>query len=146
INVYKCVGAMYCGFTNCTAYGTTQAIDFSYIPGYLPSTGCYADGCVINYNSSTGITTHGGTYACRISGNTLNSSPQGIGSRTRGAIITDNIIIGERSSNILAYGIGLYEGHAVDNIVKGNTIRNFRHGIGIFDAVTDGEWFKYTGL
>lgn len=137
---------MYCGFVNCTARGTGQTVDFSYFSGNIPATGCYVDGCKFEDGTSTGITTHGGTYMARITGNTVYGTSQGIGCRTRRSIISNNVIIGNRnSSNILHYGIGLYEGHAVDCIIKGNTVSNFRQGIGIFDAVNPERHFKYTG-
>ena len=145
-NVFKAASSMYCGFVNCRGKGAGQTVDFSYFPEWLPSTGCYVDGCKFEDAESTGITSHGGTYMTRISGNIVTNTFQGIGCRSRRAIITNNVVIGNRNSTTtLQYGIGLYEGHAVDCVIQGNTVTNFRYGIGIFDAVNEDRWFRYTG-
>lgn len=145
-NVFKAASSMYCGFVNCRAKGAGQTVDFSYFEEWLPCTGCYVDDCKFEDANSTGITSHGGTYMTRISGNIITNTFQGIGCRSRRAIISNNIVIGNRNSTTtLQYGIGLYEGHAVDCIIKGNTVSNFRYGIGIFDAVNEDRWFRYTG-
>lgn len=145
-NVYKASSSMYCGFTNCKAKGAGQTFDISFFSDRLPSTGCFADNCIFDEATSTGLTSHGGSYLTRFKGNHITNTFQGIGCRSRRSIIIDNVVVGKRNTtSTLQYGIGLYEGHAVDCIIKGNIVTNFRYGIGIFDAVNEDRWFRYTG-
>lgn len=137
---------MYCGFTNCRAFNTTQPFDISYATKFIPATGCFIDDCKVSRAHQTGMTSHGGTYQSRFTDNVISGVTQGIACRTRNSIITNNILIGSfDSSTNLKYGIGLYEGHAVDCVVANNTVTNFHTGIIVADASDVGESFRYCG-
>jgi Major tropism determinant N-terminal domain len=147
LNVYKAVGSTNCGFFKCYAYNTGQNVDITYNAGATPAINCYVDYCVFENATQSGMTSHGGTHQTRFSNNTIRGCRQGIANRSRNAIITNNVLIGytEVTPNDLHYGIGMYEGYAVDCIIANNTIIGFYTGIGVFDATDVGECFKYTG-
>jgi hypothetical protein len=147
LNVYKVNGSTNCGFFRCKAYNTGQNVDLSYNAGATPTINCYVDWCTFENATQSGMTSHGGTYQPRFADNMIRGCRQGIANRSRNAIITNNVIIGhtELVPNDLHYGIGMYEGYAVDCIISNNTIVGFYTGIGVFDATDTGECFKYTG-
>lgn len=147
VNVYKCVGSTNCGFVRCYAYNTGQSVDFTYNAKATPTINCYVEGCVFENPTQSGFTSHGGTFQCRWIGNIVRGARQGFSCRTRNSIIANNVFIGHTvaTPNTLHYGIGLYEGYAVDCVITGNTIIGFYTGIGVFDATDIGETFKYCG-
>src|SRR5690606_74116 len=59
VNIYKAVSSMYCGFTNCRAFNTTQPFDISYATKFIPATGCFIDDCKVSRAHQTGMTSHG---------------------------------------------------------------------------------------
>ena len=78
------------------------------------------------------LTIHGGNMSVNIQNNKfMNNDLQGIETRARDTIITDNVITGSYSESQQSYGINLYDGYAHDCIISGNIIRRMFYGISI---------------
>lgn len=130
LNVFKIVSSQRCGFVNCKAENAEQTVDFSFIASYMPNTQCYVKDCSFYGARTTGITTHGGNYLTTITGNFISGTSQGIGTRGRGGLIANNVLIGDskpRNSNY-NYGIATYQGGSGDTIIANNVIRGFGRG------------------
>lgn len=146
VNIYKCISSINSGFFKCTSYGASQSIDFTYGALQFPGMGCYVDSCTIENATTTGITSHGGTFQSKYVNNTVRGCKQGMSIRSRNSIISHNTLTGSMNpSSSSSFAIGLYEGYALDCVISNNTIVNFTTGIGIFDGPDLGESFKYCG-
>lgn len=143
INVYRITSSMMCGFKNCFSDNATQSIDISYATLNICSSLCFCEGNNLINAIQSGITTHGGTYKCTFLFNRLYNCNQGIACRTRSSVICNNMVNGVMDfSSDLKYGIGLYEGHAVDCVISNNTIANFNNGVVVADGGDIGETFR----
>lgn len=146
-NAYKTHGSQDCGFVRCYADRATQAFDLTYggLTPRLPSVGCYVEMCSTKGAVANPITTHPGTYACRITNNRfLENKLNGIANRCRSAIISGNTVTGSRATG--SYGITLYEGWARNCIVSHNVISAFEEPITIADGGSEvNERFTWVG-
>lgn len=142
LNVFKIGSSQLCGFVRCKASNATQPFDISYFPLNIPSSMCYIENSVVTDALQTGMTSHGGTYKCKFTDNKIFNCLQGICNRSKEAIITNNLITGNRNSSVrLRYGIALYEGHATNCIISNNNISGFNFGLCVIDGVDEGETF-----
>ena len=136
-NPYKVTSSQNCGIYACKGVNSAQMVDFSFLTGYMPNTGCYIKDCRSVNASNSGFTTHGGNYLTQFTGNYVEGARQGFSHRGRGATISNNVFVGnsysEVGSNLLS-GISLYEQGAVDNVITGNVFRNFANGVSYSDS------------
>lgn len=146
LNPFKIASSMMCGYNNCKVENASQAFDMSFLAGNFPNTLCYyTNNKSVNARTS-GMTTHGGNYMSKITGNIVLGTHQGISHRGRSALIDSNIFLGDRDrQGILSYGIGMYGGQSVDTTITNNVVRNFNQGIGHFDDSGDEGRVSYSG-
>lgn len=143
-NAYKVVSSQACGFFGSYAENGTQPIDITYTTGQTPSVNCYVNNCETKGSTQNPMTSHGGTYAVTVLGNTFNECQlNGPMIRTRSSRISNNTIIGTSTKS--SYGIGLYEGWARDCIVTSNTVSSFQDGIRVIDGTSAEQQFKWVG-
>ena len=138
-NGLKTVSSWNCGFNLCEVHNGTQSVDFTYNTDgeAIPNIGSYfKNGKTVGalYNS---VTAHGGTDLIQIKDNIfLSNHRSGIGSRSRNAMITNNTIVG--GSNLIdadsTMGISVEQSGAVNNIIKGNIIKQFLIGVRLHDV------------
>ncbi|MCY9274612.1 XkdX family protein [Bacillus haynesii] len=143
-NAFKVVSSQACGFFGSYAENGTQPFDITYTTGETPSINCYVNNCETKGSTQNPMTSHGGTYAVTVLGNTFNECQlNGPMIRTRSSRISNNTVIG--TSNNSSYGIGLYEGWARDCVVTSNTVSSFKDGIRIIDGTAADQRFKWVG-
>lgn len=143
-NAFKVVSSQACGFFGSYAENGTQPFDITYTTGETPSINCYVNNCETKGSTQNPMTSHGGTYAVTVLGNTFNECQlNGPMIRTRSSRISNNTVIG--TSNSSSYGIGLYEGWARDCVVTSNTVSSFKDGIRVIDGTATDQQFKWVG-
>lgn len=147
-NGLRTVSSTKCGFKNCVVEHGTQSIDFTYNTSErsIPNIDSYVEECTVLGAVNNSMTSHGGSYRCRVINNTmLNCHNDGIMVRTRDSIITGNTITGSFNTITGAtnYGITLYQGSTQNAIVSNNSISGFNSAI----STRSGEEsvFKYVG-
>lgn len=149
MNPIRITNSQRCGIVNNKVYNGSQGVDTSFITGGIPNTQCYIENNVMKDQTSTGITTHGGDYMTKITGNKISGSRQGVSVRGRGTLISDNVVIGKskiRDTSFTNTGIYLYQGGACQATVSNNHIRGFSRGIAQYDgADTDSGRIGYAG-
>ena len=138
-NGLKTVSSWNSGFDGCEVHNGTQSVDFTYSTSgeTIPNVGSYfKNGKTVGalFNS---VTTHGGTDLTQIKDNIMLACHRnGIGSRSRNAIITGNTIVG--GANLVdtasSMGISVEQAGAVNNIVQGNIIKQFLIGVRLHDV------------
>ena len=139
-NGLKTVSSWNSGFNMCQVHNGTQSVDFTYSTNgeTIPNIGSYfKNGKIVGalFNS---ITAHGGTDLTQIKDNIMLACHRnGIGSRSRNAIITGNTIVG--GANLIqadsTMGISVEQAGAVNNIIQGNIIKQFLIGIRLHDVL-----------
>lgn len=148
MNPIRITNSQRCGIVNNKVYNGSQGVDTSFITGGIPNTQCYIENNVMKDQTSTGITTHGGDYMTKITGNKISGSRQGMSIRGRGTLISDNSVIGKSKIRDTYYnncGIYLYQGGSGQATISNNHIRNFSRGIGQYDAGGEFERIGYSG-
>ena len=149
-NTFKTTGTQNCGFDSCFVQNSSQCIDFTYDAGGTPSVFSYVTNCEVIGSQDNCATAHGGTYGAQFTNNRfIECRMNGILNRSRSAVITGNTVIGRHfddpNSQLVSYGVALYEGWARDCTVTGNQVHGFKSGITIWDAQDPGEWFEWVG-
>lgn len=94
------------------------------------------------------MTTHGGDYGTRITNNQMINCRQGVSIRGRGGVISGNVFQGTSRKTYeshLSAGISLYQGGACDNLITGNTFKNYHIGILQRDTSGDNGRIGYAG-
>lgn len=137
MNPIRITNSQRCGIVGNKVYNGSQGVDTSYLNGGIPNTQCYIENNVMKDQTSTGITTHGGDYMTKITGNKISGSRQGMSIRGRGALISDNSVIGKSKIRDNLYtntGIYLYQGGACQATISNNHIRGFSRGIAQYDG------------
>ena len=137
MNTIRITNSQRCGITNNKVYNGGQGVDISYLSGGIPNTQNYIENNEMIDQNSTGITTHGGDYLTKISGNKISGVNQGIHVRGRGSIVNDNNIVGtsvNRTANYGNAGVLLFNGGACQATIANNQIRGFSRGISRYES------------
>ena len=137
MNPIRITNSQRCGITNNKVYNGGQGVDISYLSGGIPNTQNYIENNEMIDQNSTGITTHGGDYLTKITGNKISGVNQGIHVRGRGSIVNDNIIVGtsvNRTANYGNAGVFLFNGGACQATITNNQIRGFSRGISRYES------------
>ena len=137
MNPLRITNSQRCGIVGNKVYNGSQGVDTSYVNGGIPNTQCYIENNVMKDQTSTGITTHGGDYMTKITGNKISGSRQGMSIRGRATLVSDNSVIGKSKIRDTLYtntGIYLYQGGACQATVSNNHIRGFSRGIAQYDG------------
>lgn len=139
-NGLKTVSSWNSGFDGCEVHNGTQSVDFTYSTSgeTIPNVGSYfKNGKTVGavFNSSTA---HGGTDLTQVTNNIMLACHRnGIGVRSRNAIIVNNTVVG--GANLIeadsTMGISIEQAGAVNNIVQGNVIKQFLIGIRLHDVL-----------
>ena len=149
MNPLRITNSQRCGIVSNKVYNGSQGVDTSFITGGIPNTQCYIENNVMKDQTSTGITTHGGDYMTKITGNKISGSRQGMSIRGRGTLVSDNSVIGKskiRDTSFTNTGIYLYQGGACQATVSNNHVRGFSRGIAQYDGGdTDSGRIGYSG-
>lgn len=147
LNVYKIVSSQSCGIVRCSSENAAQTADLTFLSSYMPNTQCYIKDNRFYSARDTGLTTHGGNYLTIITGNIIRGVSQGIGTRGRGGLISNNVLIGNtkaRNSNY-SYAIGTYQGGSGDTIISNNVIRGFGRGYQHLDEGAEPRRITFSG-
>ena len=141
-----------CGFENCSINFSTRGFNIGKCDKKGISYGCYVKNCTSENARFAGITVNSGSYDTVISGNKITGCAHGIMQGGRKSIISDNEIRGGLAGDISYYyvkpneggtsGIMLFEGYAVDAIVKNNRISEVSTGVLIRDGYEDTNIFE----
>ncbi|WP_270568453.1 XkdX family protein [Bacillus sonorensis] len=143
-NAFKVVSSQACGFFGSYAENGSQPFDITYTTGETPSISCYVNNCETKGSTQNPMTSHGGTYAVSVLGNTFTECQvNGPMIRTRSSKISNNTVVG--ASDKSSYGIALYEGWARDCLITSNSISGFKDGIRIIDGASTDQQFKWVG-
>ena len=137
MNPIRITNSQRCGITNNKVYNGGQGVDISYLSGGIPNTQNYIENNEMIDQNSTGITTHGGDYLTKITGNKISGVNQGIHVRGRGSIVNDNNIVGtsvNRTANYGNAGVLLFNGGACQATIANNQIRGFSRGISRYES------------
>ena len=137
MNPIRITNSQRCGITNNKVYNGGQGVDISYLSGGIPNTQNYIENNEMIDQNSTGITTHGGDYLTKISGNKISGVNQGIHVRGRGSIVNDNNIVGTSVNRTVNYGnagVLLFNGGACQATITNNQIRGFSRGISRYES------------
>ena len=137
MNPIRITNSQRCGITNNKVYNGGQGVDISYLSGGIPNTQNYIENNEMIDQNSTGITTHGGDYLTKITGNKISGVNQGIHVRGRGSIVNDNNIVGtsvNRTANYGNAGVLLFNGGACQATITNNQIRGFSRGISRYES------------
>ena len=137
MNPIRITNSQRCGITNNKVYHGGQGVDMSYLSGGIPNTQNYIENNEMIDQNSTGITTHGGDYLTKISGNKISGVNQGIHVRGRGSIVNDNNIVGTSVNRTVNYGnagVLLFDGGACQATITNNQIRGFSRGISRYES------------
>ena len=137
MNPIRITNSQRCGITNNKVYHGGQGVDMSYLSGGIPNTQNYIENNEMIDQNSTGITTHGGDYLTKITGNKISGVNQGIHVRGRGSIVNDNIIVGTSVNRTVNYGnagVLLFNGGACQATITNNQIRGFSRGISRYES------------
>ena len=137
MNPLRITNSQRCGIVDNKVYNGSQGVDTSYVNGGIPNTQCYIENNVMKDQTQTGITTHGGDYMTKITGNKISGSRQGMSIRGRATLVSDNSVIGKSKIRDTLYtntGIYLYQGGACQATVSNNHIRGFSRGIAQYDG------------
>ncbi len=141
-----------CGFDNCSINFSTRGFNIGKCDKKGISYGCYVKNCTSENARWAGITVNSGAYDTVISGNKIIGCAHGIMQGGRKSIISDNEIRGGLDGDISYYyvkpneggtsGIMLFEGYAVNAVVKNNRISEVSTGILIRDGYEDTNIFE----
>ena len=137
MNPIRITNSQRCGITNNKVYNGGQGVDISYLSGGIPNTQNYIENNEMIDQNSTGITTHGGDYLTKITGNKISGVNQGIHVRGRGSIVNDNNIVGTSVNRTVNYGnagVLLFNGGACQATITNNQIRGFSRGISRYES------------
>ena len=137
MNPIRITNSQRCGITNNKVYNGGQGVDISYLSGGIPNTQNYIENNEMIDQNSTGITTHGGDYLTKITGNKISGVNQGIHVRGRGSIVNDNNIVGtsvNRTANYGNAGVLLFNGGACQATITNNQIRGFSRGVSRYES------------
>ena len=137
MNPIRITNSQRCGITNNKVYNGGQGVDISYLSGGIPNTQNYIENNEMIDQNSTGITTHGGDYLTKITGNKISGVNQGIHVRGRGSIVNDNNIVGTSVNRTVNYGnagVLLFDGGACQATITNNQIRGFSRGISRYES------------
>lgn len=148
MNPIRITNSQRCGITNNKVYHGGQGIDMSYLSGGIPNTQNYIENNEMIDQNSTGITTHGGDYLTKITGNKISGVNQGIHVRGRGSIVNNNNIVGTSVNRTVNYGnagVFLFDGGACQATITNNQIRGFSRGISRYESTSAEHKVGYDG-
>ena len=141
-----------CGFDSCSINFSTRGFNIGKCDKKGISYGCYVKNCTSENARWAGITVNSGAYDTVISGNKITGCAHGIMQGGRKCLISDNEIIGGIDRTTSYYyvrpneggscGIMLFEGYAVDAVVKNNRISEVCTGVLIRDGYEDTNIFE----
>lgn len=144
-------GSQSCEFRGCISRNSGQNFDVTYSNLGCVSLLCTIADCRVYSPWSSGMTSHGGTYAISFLDNKMYGVSQGIVCRSRNSVINGNTAIyngvgGLEPTSANQYAYGIYEGWAADCVISNNTAVGFNAGVGIVDGADAGETFRYAGV
>ena len=147
-NSLKLTGSQNCGFNDCKTEHSGQSVDLTYFDLSIPNTNCYIENCKFINSKSSSMTTHGGDYGTRVTNNQMINCRQGVSIRGRGGVISGNVFQGTSRKTYesqLSAGISLYQGGACDNLITGNTFKNYHIGVRQGDTSESNGRIGYAG-
>ena len=147
-NSLKLTGSQNCGFNDCKTEHSGQSVDLTYFDLSIPNTNCYIENCKFINSKSSSMTTHGGDYGTRVTNNQMINCRQGVSIRGRGGVISGNVFQGTSRKTYesqVSAGISLYQGGACDNLITGNTFKNYHIGIRQSDTSGSNGRIGYSG-
>ena len=139
-NSLKLTSSQNCGFNGCKIEHSGQSVDLTFFNLDITNTNNYIENCKFIGSKKSSMTTHGGDYGTRITNNQFIGCRQGVSIRGRGGVISGNVFQGTSRKTYESYlsaGISLYQGGACDNLITGNTFKNYH--IGILQRDTSGS-------
>ena len=141
-----------CGFEGCSINFSTRGFNIGKCDKRGISYGCYVKNCISENARWAGIVVNSGSYDSEIIGNKITGCAHGIMQGGRKSLIAENEIHGGKGRELSYYyvkpneggtsGIMLFEGYAVDAIVKNNRISEVCTGILIRDGYEDTNIFE----
>ena len=141
-----------CGFDGCSLNFSTRGYSIGKCDKKGISYGCYVKNCTSENARWAGINVNSGSYDTTLSGNRITGCAHGIMHGGRKSLIADNEIRGGLPSALSYYyvkpneggtsGIMLFEGYAVESVVKNNIISEVTTGILIRDGYEDTNIFE----
>lgn len=144
-NAFKVISSQGVSIDSGYVENGSQCFDFTYWPESTPTIQSSLTNSRTLWAQTNAMTSHGGSYALRVSGNDFDSCiTNGISIRSRETIVEGNTVTTSFSGET-SYGIRLYEGWARDCLITSNKVTGFNFAIDIMDAVDQGEKFKYVG-
>lgn len=147
-NSLKLTASQNCGFNGCKTEHSGQSVDLTYFDLDITNTNNYVENCKFINSKHSSMTTHGGDYGTKITNNQMINCGQGVSIRGRGGVISGNVFQGTSRKvyrSELAAGISLYQGGACDNLITGNTFKNYHIGILQRDTSGDNGRIGYSG-
>ena len=147
-NSLKLTGSQNCGFNGCKIEHSGQSVDLTFFDLSITNTNNYIENCKFMGSKKSSMTTHGGDYGTRITNNQFIGCRQGVSIRGRGGVISGNVFQGTSRKTYESYlsaGISLYQGGACDNLITGNTFKNYNTGIIQRDTAGSNGRIGYAG-
>ena len=147
-NSLKLTASQNCGFRGCKTEHGGQSVDLTYFDLDITNTNNYVENCKFINSKHSSMTTHGGDYGTKITNNQMINCGQGVSIRGRGGVISGNVFQGTSRKvyrSDLAAGVSLYQGGACDNLITGNTFKNYHIGIRQSDTSESNGRIGYSG-